>query len=119
MNNRASRANAVACRLDRPVRPLVFFGRWAGGFGEHRARSIPNTALFEHATRATRQEQPFDYRGPHTLTARRSAPARSANHYLLKTFKHFAMLPRRRVLKRQRDRLRSWNCASRSRLAVA
>ncbi len=80
MNNRGSRANAVACRLDRPVRPRVFFGRWAGGFGEHRARSIPNTALFEHAPQARRQELPFEYRGPHPLTARRSTLARSANH---------------------------------------
>ena len=80
INHGASRANAVACRLDRPVRPRVFFGRWAGGFGEHRARSIPNTALFEHAPQATRQEQPFEYRDPHPLTARRSTLARSANH---------------------------------------
>ena len=80
MTNCASRANAVACRLDRPVRPRVFFGRWVGDFVEHRARSIPNTALFEHAPRARRKEQPFEYCDPYPLTARRSTLARSANH---------------------------------------
>ena len=111
--NSVSRANAVACRLDRPVRPRVFLRLWKCAFAEHRGRSIAKTLWLEHARIAGHRKLPCDRSGPHTLTARRSAPARSANHNKLKTCEHFATLPKRRDLQQRHDGHRWRNCASR------
>ena len=78
--NSVSRANAVACRLDRPVRPRVFMRPWKCAVAEHRGRSIAKTAWLENAPNAGHRQRPWDRSGPHPPTARRSAPARSANH---------------------------------------
>ena len=119
MNLSASRANAVACRLDRPVRPRVFLRQWEYAGAEHREHSIAKTAWLENAPNEGKRPRPRDRSGPHPLTARRSAPAQSANHYKLKTCEHFAMLPKRRVRERPRDVRRCWNCASRFSCAAA
>ena len=119
INKGAARANAVACRLERPVRPRVFLRPWKYAVAEHRGCSIAKTAWLENALNAEHRQRLCDRNGPHTLTARRSAPARSANHYWLKTCEHFATLPKRRDLQRRHDGHPWRNCANRFSSAAA